>query len=68
MLEKIKYVGLSNFSQKDVEEMMTYVDVHAQQSLYNMFERNTDSNGIPLEYRTEKFLLIKKHGVLPYIL
>lgn len=68
---KIKYVGLSNFSQKDVEEMMTYVDVHAQQSLYNMFERNTDSyHGIPLEYRTEKEVLVnvKKHGqaFLPY--
>lgn len=68
---KIKYVGLSNFSQKDVEEMMTYVDVHAQQSLYNMFERNTDRyHGIPLEYRTEKEVLVnvKKHGqaFLPY--
>lgn len=69
--KKIKYVGLSNFSQKDVEEMMGYVDVHCQQSLYNMFERNTDSyHNIPLEYKTEHEVLpfVKKHGqaFLPY--
>ena len=51
---KIKYVGLSNFAQKDVEEMMRYTDVECQQSLYNMLERNTSSyHGIPLEYACE---------------
>lgn len=73
MLEagKIRYVGLSNFSQKDVEEMMKFVDVHCQQGLFNMFERNTDTyHGIPLEYKTEDEVLpfVKKHGqaFLPY--
>lgn len=68
---KIRYVGLSNFSQKDVEEMMKFVDVHCQQGLFNMFERNTDTyHGIPLEYKTEDEVLpfVKKHGqaFLPY--
>jgi len=68
---KIRYVGLSNFSQKDVEEMMNYTDVHCQQSLYNMLERNTSSyHSIDLEYKTEEEVLpmIRKHGqaFLPY--
>lgn len=68
---KIRYVGLSNFSQKDVEKMMTMIDVHCQQSLYNMLERNTDSyHEIPLDYKTEKDVLpmVRKHGqaFLPY--
>lgn len=68
---KIRYVGLSNFSQKDVEEMMNYTDVHCQQSLYNMLERNTSSyHKIPLEYKTEEEVLpiVRKHGqaFLPY--
>ncbi|MCL2559086.1 MAG: aldo/keto reductase [Turicibacter sp.] len=51
---KIKYVGLSNFSQEDVAKMMTYTDVECQQSLYNMLERNTSTyHGIPLEYACE---------------
>ncbi len=73
MLEakKIKYVGLSNFSHDDVKEMMTYIDVHAQQGLYNMLERNTDTyHGIPLEYRSEDQVLVdvEKYGqaFLPY--
>ncbi|MCL2864731.1 MAG: aldo/keto reductase [Lachnospiraceae bacterium] len=68
---KIRYVGLSNFAQKDVEEMMTYTDVACQQSLYNMLERNTSSyHGIPLEYKAEAEVLpnVKKWGqvFLPY--
>ncbi len=68
---KIRYVGLSNFSQTDVEKMMEYTDVHCQQSLYNMLERNTDSyHSIPLEYKTEKEVLpnVRKFGqaFLPY--
>lgn len=68
---KIRYVGLSNFSQTDVEKMMTLTEVHCQQSLYNMFERNTTSyHNIPLEYKTEKEVLpnVKKYGqvFLPY--
>ncbi len=68
---KIRYVGLSNFSQKDVEEMMNYTDVHCQQSLYNMLERNTSSyHRIELEYKTEEEVLpmVRKHGqaFLPY--
>lgn len=68
---KIRYVGLSNFSQADVEKMMEYIPVDCQQSLYNMLERNPASyHGIPLEYRTEKevFPNVKKYGqaFLPY--
>lgn len=68
---KIRYVGLSNYSQKDVEKMMTMIEVNCQQSLYNMLERNTDSyHEIPLEYKTEKevFPVVRKHGqaFLPY--
>ncbi len=68
---KIRYVGLSNFSQTDVEKMMEYTDVHCQQSLYNMLERNTDSyHSIPLEYKTEIEVLpnVRKFGqaFLPY--
>lgn len=40
---KIRYVGLSNFKQEDVEKMMTMVEVNCQQSLYNMLERNPKS-------------------------
>ena len=68
---KILYVGLSNFSQADVEKMMEYISVDCQQGLYNMLERNPGSyHGIPLEYRTEKevFPNVKKYGqaFLPY--
>ena len=68
---KIRYVGLSNFSKKDVDEMMMYIDVDCQQSLYNMLERNTKTyHSIPLDYRTEDEVLpsVKKHGqaFLPY--
>jgi aryl-alcohol dehydrogenase-like predicted oxidoreductase len=68
---KIRYVGLSNFAQRDVEMMMNYIPVHCQQSLYNMFERNSTSyHGIPLDYRTEADVLpvVKKYGqvFLPY--
>ncbi len=68
---KIRYVGLSNFSQQDVERMMEFTEVHCQQSLYNMLERNTKSyHNINLEYLTEKEVLpmVSKHGqaFLPY--
>lgn len=68
---KIRYVGLSNFAQADVDKMMEYTDVHCQQSLYNMLERNPVSyHSIPLDYLTEKEVLpnVKKHGqaFLPY--
>lgn len=68
---KIRYIGLSNFAQKDMEKMMDMVGVDCQQGLYNMFERNTDTyHGIPLAYRTEKEVLpnVLKYGqaYLPY--
>ena len=68
---KIRYVGLSNFSQGDVEKMMTMISVDCQQSLYNMLERNPASyHGIALDYRTEAEVLpmVKKYGqaFLPY--
>ncbi|MDD3428465.1 MAG: aldo/keto reductase [Oscillospiraceae bacterium] len=68
---KIRYVGLSNFAQSDVEKMMTMISVDCQQSLYNMLERNPASyHGIPLDYRTEDEVLptVRKYGqaFLPY--
>jgi aryl-alcohol dehydrogenase-like predicted oxidoreductase len=68
---KIRYVGLSNFAQKDAEVMTQYIPVHCQQSLYNMLERNPQSyHGIPLAYRTEHEVLpvVKNYGqaFLPY--
>jgi len=55
---KIRYIGLSNFSQKDVETFMTMIEINAQQALYNMLERNTSSyHNIPLEYKTEDEVL-----------
>ena len=68
---KIRHIGLSNFSQKDVETFMSMVEIDEQQGLYNMLERNTSSyHGIPLEYKTEKEMLpnVRKYGqaFLPY--
>lgn len=68
---KIRYIGLSNFNQADVEKMMTIVEVNCQQSLYNMLERNPQSyHSIPLDYRTEQevFPTLRKYGqaFLPY--
>lgn len=68
---KIRYVGLSNFSQNDVETMMGMISVDCQQSLYNMLERNPASyHGIALDYRTEQEVLpvVRKYGqaFLPY--
>ncbi len=68
---KIRYIGLSNFSQNDVEKMMTLIGVDCQQSLYNMLERNPASyHGLPLDYRTEAEVLptVRKYGqaLLPY--
>ncbi len=68
---KIRYVGLSNFAQADVERFMQLIGVHCQQGLYNMLERNTASyHGIPLEYKAEDEMLpvVRKYGqaFLPY--
>lgn len=68
---KIRYVGLSNFAQDDVETLMEMTDVASQQGLYNMLERNPESyHGIPLAYRTEDEVLpaVEKWGqaYLPY--
>ena len=68
---KIRYVGLSNFSQEDVAKFEAIVPVDCQQGLYNMLERNTSSyHGIPLEYKTEDEMLktVREMGqaFLPY--
>lgn len=68
---KIRYVGMSNYGQNEVEKMMQYISVDCQQGLYNMLERNAASyHNIPLDYRTEKevFPNVKKYGqaFLPY--
>jgi len=68
---KIRYVGLSNFSQEDVEAFMRIIPIECQQGLYNMLERNTDSyHNIPLEYKAEDEMMatVRKYGqaFLPY--
>lgn len=68
---KIRHIGLSNFAQEDVKTFMQYVEVDAQQGLYNMLERNAATyHGIPLAYRTEKEMLktVRAEGqaFLPY--
>lgn len=68
---KIRYVGLSNFSIRDIEIFESMIEVNSQQSLYNMLERNTNVyHDIPLEYKTEKEILphVKEKGqvFLPY--
>ena len=68
---KIRYIGLSNFSKSDTLEIMSMIEIHTLQSLYNMFERNPKSyHKIPLDYRTEREILplVKEHGLgfLPY--
>ncbi len=62
---KIRYIGLTNFSKKDIEKFMSMIEINSQQSLYNMFERNTDSyHNIPLEYKTEDEILplVREYG------
>ena len=55
---KIRYIGLSNFSQSDVEKFEQLITINGQQSLYNMLERNTNSyHNIPLAYKTEDEVL-----------
>jgi aryl-alcohol dehydrogenase-like predicted oxidoreductase len=68
---KIRYIGLSNYSQAEVEIFMSMIDIHEQQGLYNMLERNTDTyHNIELEYKTEEEMLptVRKYGqaFLPY--
>lgn len=68
---KIRYIGLSNFGQQDMEQFMSMIEISVQQSLYNMLERNTDSyHNIPLAYRTESEVLpmVKAHqqAFFPY--
>lgn len=68
---KIRYIGLSNFAQADMEVFDRLVGVDAQQGLYNMFERNAASyHNIPLKYRTEDEMLpnVRARGqaFLPY--
>lgn len=69
---KIRYFGLSNFAQPDVEKMIELTGgIHSQQTVYNMLQRNTDDYcHNPLVYKTEREVLptIKKYGqaFLPY--
>ena len=68
---KIRYVGLSNFSQRDVEVFESLMEIHAQQGLYNMLERNTfQYHNIPLAYKTEQEVIphVRREGqaFLPY--
>ncbi|RXZ83539.1 aldo/keto reductase [Paenibacillaceae bacterium] len=55
---KIRHIGVSNFSVALSEEAMKYGPIAAQQSLYNMVERNASTyHETPLSYRTEAEIL-----------
>ncbi|WP_105614230.1 aldo/keto reductase [Vallitalea okinawensis] len=55
---KIKYIGVSNFSEEMMKEAMTIADVVSHQGLYNMLEQNATSyHNIPLQYRVKDSLL-----------
>lgn len=68
---KIKYIGVSNFSEEMMREAMTIADVVSHQGLYNMLEQNpTSYHNIPLQYRVGDSLLdfLESNGqfFLPY--
>lgn len=67
----IRYVGLSNFSKKDLEYCMSKIDIATYQGLYNMLEPNSEIyHHKKLEYRSKNEILpiCKEKGMafLPY--
>jgi aryl-alcohol dehydrogenase-like predicted oxidoreductase len=56
---KVRAIGLSNFSVKQIEEFKKYCPVHALQSAFNLFERKIEKEEIP-------FCLNNKISLLGY--
>lgn len=68
---KIRYIGVSNFSEELTKEAMTVTDIVSHQGLYNMLEHNpTSYHNIDLKYRVKESLLgfLEDNGqfFLPY--
>ncbi len=56
---KIRHIGLSNFSKKEMEECLKHGEVVSLQSKYNMLERDLAKEEIP-------FCVEQKLGIIPY--
>lgn len=56
---KIRHIGLSNFSRKQIEECLKYGEVVSLQSKYNLLERDLERDEIP-------FCIEKNMAILPY--
>jgi aryl-alcohol dehydrogenase-like predicted oxidoreductase len=68
---KIKYIGLCNFSLKELEQANSITEIASYQGLYNIFEQNVDRyHSTPLEYQAGTQILpyTLKQGMafLPY--
>lgn len=68
---KIRYIGLTNFSLKDMETAQSLNALDCAQGLYNLLEHNPSNyHNIPLAYRSRSEVLpfCKTHGIpyLPY--
>ncbi|WDV44535.1 aldo/keto reductase [Clostridiaceae bacterium M8S5] len=68
---KIRYIGVSNYSQAMIKEGMKTAQVVSHQGLYNILEHNpTSYHNIPLQYKVRESLLgfLESNGqfFLPY--
>lgn len=55
---KIRYIGVSNFSEDMMKESMEIAELVSHQGLYNMLEQDAKSyHNIPLQYRVKSSLL-----------
>lgn len=68
---KIRYIGVSNYSEEMMKEGMKITKVVSHQGLYNMLEQNpTSYHNIPLQYKVKDSLLgfLESNGqfFLPY--
>jgi aryl-alcohol dehydrogenase-like predicted oxidoreductase len=68
---KVRFLGLSNFSAKDLEYAHRAIGIDSYQGLFNMFEQNApEYHGIDLRYRVKSEILplVKREGMafLPY--
>ncbi len=59
---KIRYIGVSNFSPEQTEEVMQYATVHSSQPRYNMMWRELEDDVLP--YCLENGIGVIPHSVL----
>jgi aryl-alcohol dehydrogenase-like predicted oxidoreductase len=69
--DKIRYIGVSNFSIDLMKQAMEITEIVSHQGLYNMFEQNADTyHGITLNYQVNdsllSFLEANNQFFLPY--